>query len=98
MANIYFELHLLSLYLTFFFILAVGLVKTSSTNDINYEVILPTTSFTFTVTVTDTKDSVTNNLTIDIADVNEPVIFTKTSYILTTDEGPVSLSMVLELQ
>ncbi|XP_063404862.1 cadherin EGF LAG seven-pass G-type receptor 1-like [Mytilus trossulus] len=66
---------------------ATGLISTSATKNINYEAV-STTSFTFTITVSDTKDSASQNLTVTIANQNEAPVFTKTSYLLSVNEGP----------
>ncbi|CAG2211209.1 unnamed protein product [Mytilus edulis] len=65
---------------------ATGLISTSFTSNINYEAV-SSTSFTFTITVSDTKDSTSQNLTVTIANQNEAPVFTKTSYALSVDEG-----------
>lgn len=68
---------------------AAGLVKTSSTTGLNYES-GSSTSFTLSITVTDTKDSDTQNLSLTMSDVKEAVLFTKKNYVLSIDEGLVS--------
>ncbi|VDI13027.1 protocadherin Fat 4 [Mytilus galloprovincialis] len=65
---------------------ATGLISTSATTNINYEAV-SSTSFTFTITVSDTKDSASQDLTVIIANQNEAPMFTKTSYALSVDEG-----------
>lgn len=56
---------------------------------INYESGYPT-SYTLSITVSDTKDSVTKNLSLTISDVKEAVRFTKKTYAIGLTEGPVS--------
>lgn len=65
-----------------------GLITTSTVTNINYEVVTSST-YIFTITVSDTKDLTSQNMSITIADVNEPPVFTKTTYVLTTDEAAV---------
>lgn len=65
-----------------------GLITTSTVTNINYEVVTSAT-YIFTITVSDTKDLTSQNMSITIADVNEPPVFTKTTYVLTTDEAAV---------
>jgi hypothetical protein len=57
---------------------------------INFEA-LTTTSFVLSITVTDTVASSTKNLTIEIANENEAPSFTQSSYILSANEGAVTL-------
>ena len=56
--------------------------------NINYEV-LTSVTYIFTITVSDTKDLTSQNMSITIADVNEAPVFTKMTYVLTTDEAAV---------
>ncbi|OPL33788.1 hypothetical protein AM593_09793, partial [Mytilus galloprovincialis] len=65
---------------------ATRLISTSATSNINYEA-FSSTSFTFAITVSDTKDSASQNLTVIIANQNEAPVFTKASYALSVDEG-----------
>ncbi|CAC5375304.1 unnamed protein product [Mytilus coruscus] len=57
---------------------ATGLMSVSATTNVNYEAV-SSTSFTLTITVSDTKDSASQNLTVTIANQNEAPVFKKTS-------------------
>ncbi|CAC5375305.1 unnamed protein product [Mytilus coruscus] len=65
---------------------ANGLFSTSASTNINFEGV-SSTFFTFTIKVTDTKDSASQNLSISIANQNESPVFTKKAYALSVDEG-----------
>jgi len=69
---------------------AAGLITTSA--GINYESI-PSTSFTFLVTVSDGTATDMQPITIDVINVNEAPAFSQMSYSLSTTEGAVSQSV-----
>ena len=56
---------------------------------LNYES-LAVTTFTFSVSVADPVTSDTQNLVIDVSNVNEAPSFSQTSYSLSTSEGVVN--------
>ncbi|XP_056008142.1 cadherin-23-like [Ostrea edulis] len=67
---------------------ATGLVSTSSTQNINYESVVSTsTTFAIIITVTDGQASVSQTLSIAIVDLNEAPVFGKASYAISGNEG-----------
>lgn len=52
-------------------------------------------SFSFTISVTDSKDTATATVTINVIDVNEAPSFHQTSYSVTGDEDVVGLYFCL---
>ncbi|XP_071149615.1 cadherin EGF LAG seven-pass G-type receptor 2-like [Mytilus edulis] len=69
---------------------ATGLVSTSATTIVDFEAV-SSTDYTLTITVTDTKDSATQNLSLTVANVNEPPVYTKKSYVLSVNEGSAGI-------
>jgi hypothetical protein len=63
-----------------------GVIETSAAMD--YDV-MTSSSFTFTVYVTDSKDTATATLTINVININEAPSFGHTSYSVNGDEGTV---------
>ncbi|XP_048729930.2 protocadherin Fat 4-like [Ostrea edulis] len=69
-----------------------GLISTSSTTNINYEV-LASPSIVVNVHVSDGFASATSSLTITVLDINEAPVFGKTLYHLTGSEGSAGSSV-----
>ncbi|KAK3599455.1 hypothetical protein CHS0354_036475 [Potamilus streckersoni] len=63
-----------------------GFISTSTVNLIDFEKI-PDRNFTFTVFVTDGRRSVSENLSINITDVNEPPSFNQSIYVINANEN-----------
>ncbi|KAK3581876.1 hypothetical protein CHS0354_000291, partial [Potamilus streckersoni] len=69
-----------------------GVITTSSTNAINYET-LATSSFTFTITVSDGTATDTENLMISISNVNEVPTFNQPSYSISYNESTAGTAL-----
>lgn len=74
------------------FYFSAGEVKTSSTKTLNYEDLQATvgTTFTLSIFVSDSKASVSQNLVINVIDINEAPVFNKNLYGSTGNEETVS--------
>lgn len=68
-------------------IISAGLI--TSLYDIDYETI-PFKSFLLIISASDSLSEDTTNITLNIQDINEPPVFTKTNYSLTPSESTVS--------
>lgn len=75
--------------------IVAGVIKTSTALD--YDT-MASSSFKFTVHVTDSKDTATATLTINVININEAPSFGHTSYSVNGDEGTVRIFKKMPLK